>query len=125
MVLDRSWKIVYSNTIIREIYPSFTFLPDASYDDLIWHCIDSRIIDSPELYVDPEQYISNLKDILGTWGKSPGVQAVAERSLTRSGRYGASACATPRRCPRKSQKETPSLAQVSSRPRKASRHSRP
>ena len=64
MVLDRSWKIVYSNTIIREIYPSFTFLPDASYDDLIWHCIDSRIIDSPELYVDPEQYISNLKDIL-------------------------------------------------------------
>src|SRR4051794_25638609 len=31
----------------------------------------------------------------------------------------------PRRCPRKSQKEMPSLAQVSSRPRKASRQSRP
>jgi len=64
MVLDRSWRIVYSNTIIREIYSGFTFLPDASYDDLIWHCVNSRIIDSPELYADPEQYISNLKDAL-------------------------------------------------------------
>jgi DNA-binding CsgD family transcriptional regulator len=64
MVLDRSWRVIYSNTIIREIYAGFSFLPDASYDDLIWHCVNSRIIDSPELYADPKQYISNLKDIL-------------------------------------------------------------
>jgi len=64
MVLDRCWRIVYSNTNIREIYPGFDFLPDDSYDDLIWHCINSQIIDSPELYADPEQYISNLKDML-------------------------------------------------------------
>ena len=64
MVLDRFWRIVYSNTIIREIYAGFSFLPDASYDDLIWHCVNSRTIDSPELYADPKQYISNLKDML-------------------------------------------------------------
>jgi DNA-binding CsgD family transcriptional regulator len=64
MVLDRSWRIVYSNTTIREIYPGFAFPPDATYDDLIWHCVNSRIIHSPELYADPEQYISNLKDVL-------------------------------------------------------------
>ena len=64
MVLDRSWRIVYSNPIIREVYPGFAFLPDASYDDLIWHCVNSQIINSPELYADPEQYISNLKDML-------------------------------------------------------------
>jgi DNA-binding CsgD family transcriptional regulator len=64
MVLDRSWRIVYSNPIIREVYPGFAFVPDASYDDLIWHCVNSQIIDSPELYADPEQYISNLKEML-------------------------------------------------------------
>jgi hypothetical protein len=30
VVLDRSWRIVYSNSIIREIYPGFAFLSDAS-----------------------------------------------------------------------------------------------
>jgi DNA-binding CsgD family transcriptional regulator len=64
VVLDRSWRIVYSNSIIREIYPGFAFLSDATYDDLLWHCINSRIIDSPDIYADPEQYISNLKDVL-------------------------------------------------------------
>jgi DNA-binding CsgD family transcriptional regulator len=64
MVLDRSWRIVYSNAIIRETYPGFAFLPDATYDDLLWHCVNSRLIDTPEIYADPEQYISNLKDVL-------------------------------------------------------------
>jgi hypothetical protein len=81
--------------------------------------------DNPLWAGDMDVYVTRIRGFRGTWGKSPGVQVVAERSLTRSGRYGASACATPRRCPRKSQKETPSLAQVSSRPRKASRQSRP
>jgi len=64
LVLDRSWRIVYSNTTIREIHSGFSFSPDASYDDLIWHCVNNRTIDSPELYADPKLYISNLKDIL-------------------------------------------------------------
>jgi DNA-binding NarL/FixJ family response regulator len=64
MVLDRSWKIVYSNTVIRDIYPGFAFLPDTNYDDLIWHCIENQIIDSPDIYLAPKQYISNHKEVL-------------------------------------------------------------
>src|SRR3954447_7256199 len=64
VVLDRSWRIVYSNAMIREVYPGFAFLSDATYDDLLWHCINNHIIDSPDIYADPEQYISNLRACL-------------------------------------------------------------
>jgi DNA-binding CsgD family transcriptional regulator/PAS domain-containing protein len=64
MVLDRSWKIAYSNQIIREIYSGFSFSSDAIYDDLIWHCVNNRTIDAPDLYADPNLYIGNLKDVL-------------------------------------------------------------
>src|SRR4051794_33266558 len=64
MMLDPSWKIVYFNSSIREIYPGFPFLPDMTYDDLFWHCVNNQLIDSPDIYVDPQQYLSNLKDIL-------------------------------------------------------------
>ena len=31
---------------------------------MIWHCINNRIIDLPEIYLAPKQYISNLKEVL-------------------------------------------------------------
>jgi DNA-binding CsgD family transcriptional regulator len=64
MMLDRSWKITYSNETIRQIYCGFSFASGALYDDLLRHCADNRIIHAPDLYADPKQYISNLKDML-------------------------------------------------------------
>ena len=73
MMLDRFWRIVYSNPTIREIYPGFAFLPDATYDDFFWYCINDRIIDSPDIYVSPQLYLDNFKDVLSlkslhNWG---------------------------------------------------------
>jgi hypothetical protein len=55
-----------------------------------------------------------LSSILGhrAWGRIPGDRAIAERSLARSGTWGAMVAGTP------------SLARVSIRPRKASRRPR-
>src|SRR5690349_3070084 len=64
MMLDRYWKIVYFNAAIREIYPGFAILPDTTYDDLFWHCVNNGIMDSPEIYASPQIYLNNLKEIL-------------------------------------------------------------
>jgi hypothetical protein len=51
-------------------------------DDLYALAREADSEDTERIY----EIIERLKRFNSTWGKSPGVQAVAERSLTRSGR---------------------------------------
>ena len=44
--------------------PASPSLPGRCTTILLWHCVNNRIIHAPDLYADPKQYISNLKDML-------------------------------------------------------------
>lgn len=62
MFFDTNNDAIYSNALVRDIYPVFRSNPGLNYEDLFWDCFKRKLLDDPEVYVDPRFWLDRALD---------------------------------------------------------------